>query len=118
MTGTAPRRLAALSTGEETLALHLRALGIGFVRQHRFHPTRQWRFDFAIRCECQPLAVEVQGLLKGKPGAHQRADTLTREYEKLNAAVLTGWRVLLFTPAQIRSGYAIDTIEKALKGTT
>jgi hypothetical protein len=113
-------RVQKLSTGEETLALHLRAAaGKGdwkagvVVRQYRFDPTRKWAFDFAWPCE--QLAVEIQGLTKGRtPGAHQRVDGLTREYEKLNAAVLAGWRVLLFTPAQVKSGYALDTIRKAL----
>lgn len=105
-----------LSTGEETLALHLRTAGISFATQFRFHGTRRWRFDFAILpLRVTRLAVEVQGLTRGpRPGAHQRVDSLTREYEKLNAAVLAGWRVLLFTPAQVRSGYALDTIKAAL----
>lgn len=115
------RQARKLSIGEERLALHLRTADVtgddwklaGFVRQCRFDPARRWAFDFALVAE--RLAVEVQGLTKGRaPGAHQRVDGLTREYEKLNAAVLAGWRVLLFTPAQVKSGYALDTIRKAL----
>jgi len=108
-------QLRKLSAGEETLALHLRAAGIPFVRQFRFDLNRRWRYDFAIQPFDRKLAVEVQGLTKGRAlGAHQRVDGLTREYEKLNAAVLAGWRVLLFTPAQVKSGYALETIKAAL----
>ena len=40
--------MAKKSKGEEALALHLRADKVeGWVREHRFHPTRRWRFDFA-----------------------------------------------------------------------
>jgi hypothetical protein len=112
----------ALSTGEERLARDLKAAAHGpdgewelplACRQYHFHPERKWAFDFAW--PAKRLAVEIQGLKKGgAPGAHQRVDGLTREYEKLNSAVLAGWRVLLFTPAQVRSGYALDTIRKAL----
>lgn len=104
----------AKSVGEETLALHLRAEHIKFYRGHRFTPRRKWEFDFVILLT-DKLAVEVDGgnrlVKKGVAvGRHIMGD----DYDKLNEALLMGWRVLRFTPAQVRSGKAIDTIKRAL----
>ena len=107
---------ASRSWGEEMLALHLRVSGIRFEREALFHPARKWRFDFCLG----KLAVEVDGgtrmvrYAKGKPvsvGSHSGG----KDYEKLNAAAVLGWRVLRFTPAMVKSGEAINTIMEALK---
>lgn len=60
------------------------------VLQHRFHPTRAWRFDF-----CWPaykLAVEIQGFGEG----HNSYEGMHTDYEKWNEATRLGWRVLYF----------------------
>jgi len=62
-------------------------------REYKFHPTRKYRFDFCwpylnIGIECDGNAYHVKG--GGRHG--QCAD-----YEKLNSALLHGWRVLRFT---------------------
>lgn len=52
--------MAKKSKGEEALALDLRAEKVaGWVREHRFHPARRWRFDFAWPELL--FAVEVEG---------------------------------------------------------
>ena len=98
------------STGVELLKLHLRAEGIDFKREHRFHLTRLWRFDFAIEPD---LAVEVDGGIWTK-GRHTRGAGMEADNVKINTAVLAGWRVLRFSTGQVKSGYAIDTIKRAL----
>lgn len=78
-------------------------------------PPRRWKFDLAwpsIR-----LAVEVQGGLfphKGTAatGRHTQGPALLREYEKLNHATLTGYRVLLVTPWQITDGTLTGLLER------
>ncbi len=107
----------ALSKGAEQLKLHMRVDKIGFTPEYKFHPDRQWRFDFAL---AKGIAVEVDGGARmavigrdGKPYAVGR-HAQEGDYEKLNAAALLGWRVLRFTPAQVESGYAIKTIKTAL----
>jgi very-short-patch-repair endonuclease len=85
------------SKGEECLALELErsALpGWDLVREHRFHPTRAWRFDFAW--PSQKLAVEVDGR-RHRTCAGQRSDS-----EKLNEATRMGWRVLRFPSSDWR----------------
>lgn len=62
--------------------------------QHAFAmPARRWRFDFAWVQE--KLAVEIDGgAFIG--GAHNRGSGQAKDYEKQNAAVSLGWRVLRF----------------------
>lgn len=106
------KRPAAKSVGEETLALHLKAKGIMFTREWRFHPTRKWRFDFIVN---NKLAIEVDGGNRMvRNGAAVGSHTKAQDYMKLNEAVILGWRVLRFTPAQVKSGYAIDAIRRAM----
>lgn len=106
-------------------------------KELRFHPDRQWRFDFA--CEREKVAVEIQGGTFGNPvkchkckstvmrqaknggwfmvregGRHQNAARLTGEYEKLNEAQRLGWRVFLFDEKMVRNKTAIDLISRII----
>lgn len=100
----------AASVGEETLAQHLRAAHIPFTREFRFHPDRKWRSDFLVEPK---ILVEVEGVNYDpkNPGRHQRARGLENDCAKYNAAVLAGYAVLRFTPAQVKAGDALCTIE-------
>ena len=109
----AAKKPSAKSQGEETLWLHLRALGQQrlWKRQMRFHPTRQWRFDVA-RPDLK-LAVEIEGVTFGaSPGRHQRGAGMRADCEKYAEAMLLGWRVLRVVPDQVKSGQAIGWIER------
>ena len=60
------------------------------VREHRFHPTRKWRFDF-----CWPdrlVAVEIEGVTY-QGGRHQTVKGFIDDCEKYEAAMMLGWRV-------------------------
>lgn len=98
-----------ISLGEETLAQHLNAYKIGFVREYRFHPVRRWRFDFLIG----QWAVEIEGGTWTK-GAHTRGKHYQGDCEKYNEAAIMGFKVLRFTTDMVKSGHAIDTIKRAL----
>ena len=108
------------SAAEEMLALQLRALGLPFVREHRFHPTRRWRFDFANLGRY--IAIEVEGIHRfdktGKPtkhpGRHRSAEGIEADCEKYAEAILLGWRVLRVTPGMVRSGRAVGYVEKLM----
>ena len=97
------------SPGEAAFALHCRADKLNPVREHQFHPTRKWRFDFAFPDDM--LAVEIEG---GVNGRHHRFSGFAKDAEKYNAAALLGWRVLRFTTSMVMSGEAINTTRKAL----
>lgn len=94
----------------DLLAMHLKAARIRFEREVRFHPTRRWRFDFIFPGR---VACEVNGgvFIRGR---HNTGTGHTRDCEKLSHAAILGWRVLVVTPAQIKSGEALQWIEQAL----
>jgi len=98
---------------EAALLFHVRAMGLPEPQtQYRFDMTRRWRFDFAWPSAW--LAVEVNG---GEfvQGRHNRAEGMRGDYDKLNTAVIAGWRVLQFTGSQVTDGSAIETIKTALE---
>lgn len=107
------RHASKKSKLEETLALHMRSVGIEYEREVRFHPVRKWRFDFAI--VDLKIGIECEGL--GAPGAsrHTANDGFTRDCEKYNAATLLDWAVLRFTWNMIKSGHALNDIERLIE---
>jgi hypothetical protein len=101
------------SVSADLLAFHLKAAGIPFDREYRFHPTRRWRFDFRVGAESAKVAVEVNGGVFVQ-GRHTRGVGATQDAEKLCHAAILGWRVMPVTPAQVKSGDALHWIERAL----
>lgn len=106
---------------ERALAFQIRAKGLPKpVTEYQAIPGRKYRFDFAWPLPgWQALLVEVQGGVWGKHGkggasAHSGGVAANRDAEKLNLAILAGWRVLHVTGDQIASGEAIRWIEAAL----
>lgn len=81
------------------------------IAEHRFHPERRWRFDFAW--PTVKLAVEVEGGVF-IAGRHSRGLGMLNDMEKYNEAVLLGWRVLRVGRQHIKSGEAVAWIARAL----
>lgn len=103
----------SFSVGEESLVLQMQALKIkGWIREHKFHPTRRWRFDFAF-VELK-LAVEVEGGTMGGKGRHSRGTGYEKDCEKYAEAALLGWFVIRVTTRMVQDGRAIALIERAL----
>ena len=73
------------------------------VREYRFCASRRWRFDFAW--PEQRVAVECQGGVWTN-GRHSRGAGQEADYEKHNAAVLLGWRILYVTGGMIQQNPA------------
>ena len=96
---------------ENLLAFHLRTHGLDkyFKREVRWHPTRQWRFDFAD--SKNKVAIEVQGgtFAKGKQG-HNWGPQIMKDHEKYNQAQFHGWVIFQFTDRPIRDLSAIDLL--------
>ena len=108
-----------MSAAEDMLELHLKADKIPYAREVLAIPAREFRFDFhctKLGSTAQGILVEVQGgvWLKGKSG-HSSGTGITRDCEKLSLAAVNGYRVIVVTPAQIKSGKAIEWIKEALK---
>ncbi len=107
------------------------------VKEHRFHPTRKWRFDFAW--PKRMIAVEVEGGIFGqvvtchscgtqvlertKNGGFVKVrrggrHTIGKSYEadclKYSEAAVLGWRLVRVTSNQIKDGTAIGLIQRII----
>lgn len=81
------------------------------VLEHRFAPPRRWRFDVAFPHKM--LAVEIEGGAWVN-GRHTRGAGFIKDMEKYNAATLLGWRLLRYTPEQVKSGMASTQIRQMM----
>ena len=87
--------------------------GFKFIKEHRFHPVRKWRFDFA--CLEKRVAVEIAGgVFSG--GRHTRGVGYINDMEKYNTAVELGWKILRYTPDQIKKTKHLDQIKRVTNG--
>lgn len=84
--------------------------GIEVVKEHRFHPERKWRFDFAVPCKM--IAIEYEGLNSERSG-HTTLSGYTKDTEKYNAAQALGWKVLRFTVKNYKT--ALKELEKQIE---
>lgn len=106
-----------MSDIEEELAFQLRAVGIACIREYIFSPLRNWRADFYIQPQ---ILVEVEGIIyrprdAGDKSRHTTPKGYQNDCEKYNHAQLLGYMVLRFTQKQVKSGEALNTIEKAIE---
>ena len=69
-------------------------------REHKFHPNRRWRFDFAHLPTM--TAFECDGGTWAN-GRHTRGAGFAADCEKYNAAALLGWRVFRFTSDMLQN---------------
>jgi hypothetical protein len=104
-----------MTDGADMLTFQLTAVGSkGWEREYVFHPTRKWRLDVAFPAE--QLGVEVEGFAAGgKAGRHQRVGGFNADCEKYAELAILGWRLIRCTTRQVKSGEALQWIERALK---
>ncbi len=101
------------SEGETVLATHLRACKISFEQEYKFHTKRKWRADFLITGT--KILVEVEGGI-WSGGRHTRGKGYIGDMEKYNSAAMMGFTVLRFSTEQVKSGLAVQQIEKMIGG--
>jgi len=94
---------------EAKLARELKTLKIEFEQEFEFHPKRKWRADFHL--VDKRILVEVEGGI-WSGGRHTRGKGYIGDMEKYNAATMMGFQVLRFSTDQVKSGHAIQQIEK------
>jgi very-short-patch-repair endonuclease len=75
--------------------LLIEVFGIEPEKEHRFHPTRKWRFDFAY--PAIKTAIEVEGGI-WVGGRHIHPAGFEADCEKYNEATRLGWKVFRFPP--------------------
>lgn len=80
--------------------------------EHRFHPTRRWRFDYAW--PEQMVALEVEGGV-WVGGRHTSGAGFVKDMEKYNEAACLGWRIIRCQPRELCNSKTIDTIKRAMQ---
>lgn len=82
------------------LILFCKEKGLRMVHEHKFHPTRKWRFDhYFPELNC---AVEFEGIVAAK-SRHTTLKGYTGDCEKYNAAAKMGIVVLRYTVLNYKS---------------
>ena len=104
-----PRGAKVESVGESLLVTQLKVLKIEFEREFKFHPERKWKADFHITGK--HILVEVEGGI-WSGGRHTRAKGYLGDLEKYNTATMMGYQVIRFSTEQVKSGLAVQQIEK------
>ena len=94
---------------EAKLARELKILKIDFEQEFKFHPERKWRADFHLIGK--KILIEVEGGI-WSGGRHTRGKGYIGDIEKYNAATMMGYQVIRFSTDQVKSGHAIQQIEK------
>lgn len=79
--------------------------------EYKFLGDRKFRFDFAWTDKL--LAMEVEGGVWVN-GRHTRGSGFVKDMEKYNLATINGWRILRFTPQQLKNNETYNLIQKAL----
>lgn len=82
------------------------------VREHRFHPVRQWRFDLAF--PERMVAVEVDGAVYAQ-GRHTRGKGFEDDCVKMNQAAVLGWRVFRYSTGQVKKGIPVADLKAVLE---
>ena len=86
----------------------------GFIRQYKFHPSRNYEADF-----CNPsilLILEVDGGTWMDKGGHTTGTGYEHDRERDLEALMLGYKVMRFVPDMVNDGRAIKYIEKIFKG--
>ena len=88
-------------------------LHVECVKEYKFHPTRKWRFDYAI--PEYKIALEVEGGVWTR-GRHTSPKGFLNDIEKYNTATLMGWRVFRTTPDDLYKSAIINLVKCAISG--
>lgn len=100
---------------KEKFLLMCRAFGLPTpTPEHRFHPTRKWRFDWYFGGP-RKIALEVEGAV-WTGGRHTRGKGFLGDVEKYNEAAILGFTILRCTPGQVKSGEAFTIVKRAMEG--
>lgn len=89
--------------------------------EHEFHPTRNWRFDYAWPEHM--LALEIEGGVFGGTdpatgrrykGAHSSVTGILRDMEKYSEGAVLGWRILRVLPDKLFTQDTVDLVRRAI----
>lgn len=111
------RRKVLTNEANVLLEIHLGELGIEFGKEHKFHPYRDWRFDYILLppiapdlAEVPKVAIEIEGGIHTQ-GRHVRGTGYARDLVKYREAAAMGWRVYRFSTEEVLTGVAREFID-------
>ena len=93
------------------LEIHLKELGLEFMTEYKFHPKREWRFDYYIvkrgvaNFVVDSWAVEIEGGIWTR-GRHTRGKGYLSDMEKYREAAASGIKVFRFATQEVLDGTA------------
>lgn len=87
--------------------------GLYPVAEHRFHPKRQWRFDWAFSPDDKKVALEVEGGV-WTSGRHTRGSGFVKDMSKYNEAACLNWRVLRVQPQDLCTMDTVEMVKRCL----
>lgn len=96
-------------------AICLSELRMEVVKEFQFHPTRRWRFDYAI--PSHKIALEVEGGVFSK-GRHTRGAGFIGDIEKYNEAARLGWRVVRTVPWELHTHKTVELLRELINNST
>jgi hypothetical protein len=121
-TGTKGKRRTEPPAAFKRFAQYLELGGFGPVlREHRFHPSRRWRFDFFLpRQGSCGIAFEYDGIYGGPTGdestvGHNSVAGIMRDSEKANEAQAMGIPVYRVNAGSINDGSAFELVARVLR---
>lgn len=88
-------------------------LKVECIKEYKFHPTRKWRFDYAI--PEHKIALEVEGGV-WTGGRHTSPKGFLGDMEKYNTATIMGWRLLRTTPDRLCSNETMQMVRDIIAG--
>lgn len=88
-------------------------LKLDCIKEHKFHPVRRWRFDYAI--PIAKIAIEVEGGV-WTGGRHTSPKGFLNDIEKYNTATIMGWRLLRTTPDRLCSNETLQMVRDIIAG--
>lgn len=81
------------------------------VAEHRFHPERRWRFDYAFLDA--KVALEVEGGVWAG-GRHTSSKGFLGDIEKYSEAAAAGWLIVRCTPKNLCTLTTVDRVKRAI----
>lgn len=104
-------KFSPVSNSDQFTMLVKSVHNIEVVKEHPFHPTRKWRFDYAIIAH--KIAIEVEGGVFTQ-GRHTRGAGFMGDMEKYNQAVVLGWKLLRVMPNTLLTQNTLELIKQLL----
>lgn len=92
-----------MSKAENLLAIHLTEKGFTYEAEAKLIDGRRFRWDFVVG----KLAIEIQGGIWMKKGAHNTGKAIARDCEKARLAIMAGYIPVSFVTEEVMNGTAI-----------